>query len=123
MNGITKTLMAVVGLLAIIMFVMYAPATLNLPAGTTAKLIVVLPGLLLFFIGIGILVTQGVSVFALPGFGLLGIGVAFLLESIQTNAIYPIVSVGGATIAQYQWIIIILCTMIGGVIAAMSRDR
>ena len=118
----TFTLVGAMALLvAIFIFMSFYAGSLNLPANTASMFMSVLPGVFVFFAGITSLWWAKVSLFALPGFAVLGIGVAILLGEIQTSGLYPIVGTGDVTIAQFQWIIIILCTMIGAVVAAGSR--
>jgi hypothetical protein len=124
MKGSTlKIAVAITAFLAIVMFINMAGTSIGLPAGTTDKLLFALPGIVVFFMGVITLATTGVSIFALPGFTALGLGIDILLGAVQTHAIYPIEQIGGATIAQTQWIIVIFCALIGGIIAAMSRGR
>lgn len=119
-NSTFRIVAALVAFLVIIMFMMIGADALGLPANTTETIIIVMPGIFIFFIGVGILIKTGTSVFALPAFASLGIGLAILLSSIETAGIYPITSAGGATIEQVQWLIIILCSLIGGAVAAIS---
>ena len=122
-NSTFKIVVAVVAFLAIIIFVMYGSADLGLSPQTPVKLINVLPGIFIFAVGAITLVRSGVSVFALPSFSALGIGMAVLLGSIENFNIYPVHVTGGATLVQVQWIVIILTTMVGAIVAAMSRGR
>ena len=118
-----RMIMAVTLLLAVIVFTMYAGPTIGLPADTTEKLINVLPGIFVFFVGAALLAWQGVSIFSLPGFMALGIGLAVLIGEIEAFAVYPVAPAGGPTLEQVQWIIIILCALIGGALAAVSKGR
>ena len=118
-----KIVLAVVAFLAIIIFTMYGSTDLGLSPQTPVKLINVLPGIFIFAVGAITLVRSGVSVFALPSFSALGIGMAVLLGSIENFNIYPVHVAGGATLVQIQWIVIILTTMVGAIVAAMSRGR
>ena len=118
-----KIAIAVTAFIVIIMFINMAGTSIGLPADTSDKLLFALPGIVVFFIGVITLAMTGVSVFALPGFSALGIGIDILLGAVQTHGIYPIEQVAGASIAQTQWIIVIFCALIGGIIAAMSRGR
>jgi hypothetical protein len=122
-NSTLKIVIAVVAFLAIIIFLMYGSADLGLSAETPVKMVNVMPALIFFAIGCITLVKNGVSVFALPSFSALGIGMALLLGSIENFKIYPVTFSGGATLVQVQWIVIILTTMVGAIVAAMSRGR
>jgi len=118
----TFTLVAAMTLLiAVFVFMSFYAGGLNLPVNTASMFLGVMPGVFIFFVGITSLWWAKVSLFALPGFAVLGIGVAILLGEIESTGLYPIVGTGDVTIAQFQWIIIILCTMIGAVVAAGSR--
>jgi hypothetical protein len=118
-----KIVIAITAFIVIIMFINMAGTSIGLPANTSDQLLYALPGIVVFFLGVITLVMTGVSVFALPGFSALGIGIDILLGAVQTHNIYPIEQIGGASIAQTQWIIVIFCALIGGIIAAMSRGR
>ena len=120
-NSTFKIVAAITAFLAIIIFIMYAGTEVGLPVNTNEKIIAVMPGILVFFIGVGILVKTGASVFALPGFSALGIGLAILLGTLQNSGIYPVANVIGASLAQVQWLTIVMCSLVGGAIAAISR--
>jgi len=108
-------------LIGVFLFFFFASETIGLDANTAAMFLAVLPGLMVFFFGASVLVWQGVSLFALPGFAILGAGAAVLIGEIEDSGLYPLVTVGGPTLAQYQWIAIILCTLVGCAVAAASR--
>jgi len=122
-NQTFKIVVAVLAFLAIVIFLLYGSDDLGLSTQTPVKMINVLPGILIFAVGAITLVRSGVSVFALPSFSALGIGMAVLLGSIENFAIYPVHVTGGATLIQVQWIVIILTTMVGAIVAAMSGGR
>ena len=121
-NSTFKIVAAITAFLAIIIFILYAGTGLGLPANTNTQLIAVMPSILVFFISVGILVKTGASVFALPGFTGLGLGLALLMGTLEASAIYPVASIaGGASLQQVQWLVIILCSLVGGAVAAISR--
>jgi len=115
---IAATILMVV---VIIMFFLYAGTYLGLPANTAEKFTMVLPGIVIFFIGVAGLVSQGRSIFALPAFLGVGIGLAILVGELNTqNIVVPSLATGGITVGQMQQFIIILCGLLGGVIAGSS---
>lgn len=122
-NSTFKIVAAITAFLVIVMFLNYAGTLIGLPANTTTQILYAMPGIVIFFIGAGIIFSTGISIFALPGFSALGIGLAILLGAVQIHNIYPVEQIGGATIAQVQWIVIILTSVVGGIIAASSRGR
>jgi len=123
-NSTFRIVAAVTAFLCIIIFIMYAGTQVGLPANTNTMIIGVIPSLLVFFISVGVLIKVGASVFALPAFAGLGLGLALLLGTLQTSGLYPIASIaGGATLPQVQWLIIVLSSMIGAAVAAVGRGR
>jgi hypothetical protein len=119
-----KIVAAITAFLAIIIFLLYAGNQIGLPANTNTQLIAVMPSIMVFFISVGVLIKTGASVFALPAFTGLGLGLALLLGTLEAQLIYPVASIaGGATLPQVQWLCIILCALVGGAVAAISRGR
>jgi len=120
----TFMMVAAMALMAVVViFLVFYSTTLNLPTNTAEMFIAILPGLFLFFVGVMTLWMAKVSLFAFPGFTILGIGIAVLLGEIETSGFYPIYVAGGPTIGQYQWAMVLLCSMIGAVVAAGSRKQ
>lgn len=123
-NSTLRIVMALTAFIAIVIFVLYAGTQIGLPAIANTHIIAVIPSILVFFISVGVLLSTGVSIFALPGFTGMGIGLALLLGTLENNGIYPIASIaGGATLAQVQLLVIILCALVGAAVAAVSRGR
>jgi hypothetical protein len=93
---------------------------LGLDADVGAGLLLVLPGLLI--VVIGVLFTVGMSgQFSVIGYGALGVGLAILLQEMYDGGIIVDAMLGGASIAQYEMIIVILGVVLGGVAYASKR--
>ena len=122
-NSTFKIVAALVAFIAIVLFVRYAGTSIGLSATITQQLLVVMPGVFVFFLGVGMLIKVGTGVFALPAFATLGIGLAILLGSIQTGGLYPIETIGGATLQQVQLLVITMASLVGGMVAALSRGK
>lgn len=121
-NSTFKIVAAIAAFLAIVIFILYAGNQIGLPVETNNKVIAVIPSILVFFISVGVLIKTGASVFALPAFTGLGLGLALLLGTMEAQLIYPVASIaGGATLPQVQWLCIIMCSLVGAAIAAISR--
>jgi hypothetical protein len=94
--------------------------TLNLDADVGAGLLIVLPGLLI--VVVGMLFILGInSQFAVIGYGALGVGLSVLLQEMYDGGIVVDAMLGGATIAQYELVVIILGVVLGGVAYASKR--
>lgn len=123
-GSMLKIPMAVVGVLAIVIFLIFAGESLGLPSDTPTQLSAVLPGMIIFFVGVVVIGTQGLSVFAFPGFLGIGIGLALLMGEMNTaNIVIPSVAKGGLTLEQMQYFVIIVCGLFGAGIAGMSWDK
>ena len=118
------TYVAVVSLLFgfIYFFTSGMGATFGLDADVGADLLAVLPGLFIAIIGVVFIAGIGGQPFAIIGFGAMGVGLAILLQEMYDAGIIVDVMLGGATLAQYETIIIIL-GLIFGAVAFISRRR
>ena len=94
----------------------------GLAADVGADLLAVLPGLFIAIIGVVFIAGVGGQPFAIIGFGAVGVGLAILLQEMYDAGIIVDVMLGGATLAQYETIIIIL-GLIFGAVAFISRRR
>jgi hypothetical protein len=94
--------------------------SLGLDADVGAGLLLVFPGLLI--VVIGVLFTVGMNgQFSVIGYGTLGVGLSVLLQEMYDGAIIVDAMLGGATIAQYELIVVILGIVLGGVAYASKR--
>ena len=116
------TYVAVVSLLFgfIYFFTSGMGATFGLDADVGADLLAVLPGLFIAIIGIVFVAGTGGQSFAVIGFGAMGVGLAILLQEMYDANIIVDAMLGGATIAQYETIMIIL-GLIMGTVAYVGR--
>ena len=116
MKSDLKIAIGVAMTVAIVAFLVQGGTYLGFSAEFTEDFVYVLPGLILFVVGAFILVTQGRSSYALPGFAILGIGLALLagyLEDVQILVT--------TQIEEIQLAIVGFCLMLGGVIFAAGN--
>ena len=96
-------------------------ATFGLDADMGADLLAVLPGLFICLIGIIFMAGIAGQPFAIIGFGAIGVGLAILLQEMYDASIIVDAMLGGATIAQYETITVILGLIMGAVAYAGRR--
>lgn len=122
MPSILKITAGIVSFFAVIIFLIYAANYLGFAAGFATSLIMVLPGLIVFFVGCATLATQDLSVFAIPGFGALGIGIAILISEMNAqNIIIDNYIARGWTLLEIQLFFVIIFFLMGAVVAASER--
>ena len=95
-------------------------STISVSAILGSNVIVVLPGLLITFLGIIAVVEAQGGLGVVGCFALMGVGLAILLWEMYTVGIIDDVLLAGATLVQLQAIIIIISLLMGGV-AYVSR--
>lgn len=95
---------------------------LGFDSGMASDIMGALPGLFLFIIGMGIIATIEIGNPAIvAGFTTIGIGIAFLLQTLYTNGVITEIMLDPATILQVEEMVIIGCAMVGGVAWASCR--
>lgn len=97
-------------------------AALNLSSDVGADLLAVLPGLLIFIVGVVALAKYGAGKpFVIAAFAAMSIGMAVLLQEMYDASIIVDAMIAGASIGQVETIIIIAGIMVGGVAYATNR--
>lgn len=94
-------------------------ATLGLDADVGAGLLKVLPGLFIMVIGT-LFIAAVRGLFAVIGFGALGVGFCVLLQEMYDGSIIVDSMLWGGSIAQIELIIIIFGVVLGGVVYAVK---
>lgn len=96
-------------------------ADFGLSATIGDDLLAVLPGLFVSIIGIIAVSQASDSPLIIGGFAAIGIGLAVLLSEAYTAGIIIDAMLGGATIAQYETIVIIVGLLLGSVAYVSGR--
>jgi len=118
-----KTLKVVVTILmgiVVILFLVYGSTMLGLSTTIRDDIVDCLPGLSVFFVGMGILSMIGISPFAIAGFGIVGVGISLLLGEMNTTGLLIDDLLGTITIAEAQGFVIVVSLMIGAVVSGIS---
>ena len=121
MGGDLKIIFGVVGFLAIAMFVVLYGTTIGLTEEMGTQLVVLLPGIVLFFVCAIMIANVGVSVYFLPSMTLLGVSLAYLIGQLYTLEILVIPTSVGITVGSIQLMLIVVCALIGGALAAVNK--
>lgn len=119
--GAAKILIMVVSPIIVVVFLVYAGNYLGLSDRFSQNLAYVLPGLVTFMIGAAMILTIKTSIFFVPSFGVMGVGLAILLEEMYTVGIVVDALFVPLTLVEVQIIIIILSILFGGVAAAVTQ--
>ena len=91
--------------------------SLGIDAALGTNLLAVLPGLLISIVGV-LFISGMRGSFSVIGFGALSVGLATLLQGMYDGGIVVDAMLGGATLIQYQTIIVIMGLVLGGVVYA-----
>lgn len=112
----------ILGIIVVVMFLMYAGTYVGFDAELTTDIVGVLPGLMVIFVGVIVLATQKLNTFALPGFGALGLGIAILLEEMNTHGIVVDDYItSGYTLVEIQAFFLIVMFLTGIVAMGVAR--
>jgi len=117
------TVIVVVAVLFIFLALYYAGDVVGLEADVFTDFLLIAPGLVLFGVGVLILVGTRKGIFALPGFTVLGIGLAVLSEEMYDLGILNDAMVSYLTIGEFQLLVIGVSFMIGAIAAGISARR
>jgi hypothetical protein len=121
LSDILKIAATVLLILVPIMFLIWAGPGLGLPADTPTRIIGVLPGIFVFFIGAFGLMTMKSPILVLPSIMAIGIGLAILAGELVAIGIVTII--GDPSLIQIQYFFIVFCTLLGCVAAVIGVKR
>ena len=123
-NSTFKIAAAVTLLAVLILFTFYAGDYVNLDPDMTGTLIGVFPGLAVTIVGMLTLATQKLEIYAIPGFGAIGIGLAILLHEMNSLGIIvdDFIS-SGYSLLELQALVIIIGILMGGAVASTELRR
>ncbi len=99
----------------------YVGEDIGLSPGSYTDFLQILPGLFLFAVGALIIGRMG-GLFALPGFTVVGMGIAVLTEEMYDLGIVNDAMISNLTLSEFQMLVIAISFLIGAVVAgATSR--
>ena len=122
----TKDALTVVGVVLMVLVpiigLTYFGTELGFTSAMIDDLITMLPGVILFCVGaFMVAMTQGV--FAVGGFGVLGLAAAMLVGYADTAGYITAAMLSGLTVAQVQIFCVVIFLALGGVVGALTRGR
>lgn len=106
--------------LAVMLGLFYSGTEIGLESDVTTDFIMVMPGLFLFVVGAIMVVLVGLSIYALPTFGVTGIGLALLFEYMSNQGLISDQLLSGLTVGEVQLIIIIFGFLVGAIVGAVG---
>ncbi len=119
-----KIVMSILGVVIVILFLMYGGGYLGIDAEVANDMWGVLPGITGIGVGLMILTTRRLGTFSVAGFGVIGIGLVVLLGEMNTHEIIVDEYItAGWTLVEIQSLFIVICVLVGFVMAAVSRAR
>lgn len=121
---VPNDLKVVVGIFMVIVLVItlvYLGGDLGFTQDMQDDFISVLPGLSIFVVGAFALAAIGPSMFAIAGFGVMGLGLAILVDEMNTAEILiPDILTTTFTLGDLQLIILVFFTLMGAIVSAMA---
>lgn len=117
-----EVIIPIVMILAIIIFLIYGGSYFGFSTTFTSNLVSVLPGLSIFALGAGSIAVIGASGFVVAGFGIMGIGMALLVDEMNTiGVLIPDILTATFTLPRLQLTILIFFLVIGALVSAARR--
>jgi len=120
-----KVVVAVIMVVFIVITLTYIGSDIGFTQDMQDDFVAILPGLSIFVVGAFALAVIGSSVFAIAGFGVMGLGVAVLVEEMHTVEIMiPDILTTSFTLGDLQITVLVSFILIGGVVSGIaSRSR
>jgi len=100
----------------------YAGDVIGLETTSHTDFLQIVPGLFIFAVGILVVGRMG-GLFALPGFTVVGIGIAVLCEEMYDLGILNDQMMSNLTIGEFQILVIAVSFLIGGVVTGVTVKR
>ena len=91
-------------------------------ADSYTDFLLILPGLFLFAVGI-LIISRMRGLFALPGFTVVGIGLAVLSEEMYDIGIINNAMISNLTIGEFQLLVIAVSFLVGAVVTGITARR
>ena len=95
---------------------------IGLEATSFTDFLLVMPGLFLFAVG-ALIIGRMRGLFALPGFTVVGIGIAVLSEQMYDLGILNDAMISNLTIGEFQILVIAVAFLIGAVVTGVTARR
>ncbi len=119
-----KVVVAVVMVIFIVITLTYIGSDVGFTQDMQDDFITILPGLSIFVVGAFALAVIGSSVFAIAGFGVMGLGLAVLVEEMNTTEILiPDILTTSFTLGDLQITVLVFFILIGAVVSATVGRR
>lgn len=119
-----KTVISIIMVVVVLIALVYVGGYLGFTAGMITDYATLLPGLVIFVVGTAMLRVTGTGSFAVPAFGLVGIGLAILVGEMNTvGVLIPDILTATFTIADLQLVVIIFFVLLGAIPAALESRR
>lgn len=117
-----KIVMSILLAIVIVIFLALYGQRLGFNLAFTRNFISVLPGLIIIIVGAASLAVVGMSVFAIAGFGIMGVGLSILVDEMNTaGVLIPDILTATFTLPDLQLTILIFFIIIGAIVAAVSK--
>jgi hypothetical protein len=109
-------------LIVMIMVFLYIGVDFGFNVSSTSDYLAILPYLFFFVIGLYIIVSIG-GIYMLPAFGILGFGVAGLLNAMFDQGMITPEMMTGLTIDQIMFWTVLIALMFGGILTALTAKK
>ena len=100
----------------------YVGDSVGLEADSFTDFLLIMPGLFFFALGILIIGRMG-GLFALPGFTIVGIGMAVLFEEMYDLGIVNDSMISNLAIGEFQMLVIAVAFLVGAVVTGVTAKR
>jgi len=104
-------------IIGLLIFISQYGSEFGFTSAMTSDIIAVIPSIFLLLISFWVIISMRSPLFVIGGFGVLGIGTAYLMKTLYDLSIVTGAMLGGATIEATMLITFIVCILIGGVTA------
>jgi hypothetical protein len=122
-KGIDIRFIIIIALLVVIvMAFLYLGVDLGFDATSTASFLAVLPYLFFFVIGLYIIINIG-GVYMLPAFGILGFGLAGMLNAMYDLGMVTTEMMTGLSIEEIMFWTVLISLIFGGILVAVTSKR
>ena len=108
-------------IIGIVMFVALYGGSVGFTAEVQNDLILLIPGLLFFMIGVIVTVVAARGIWAVPMMLVTGIGMAMTVGTLDSLGLITVQMYSGLTLPQTQVWVILLFGLLGAVLAAVTR--
>ena len=122
----TKDALTVVGVVLMVLVpiigLTYFGTELGFTPAMIDDLMIMLPGVILFCVG-AFMVAMTSGVFAVGGFGMMGVAAAMLVGFANDAGYVSAAMLSGLTVSQVQIFCVVIFLVLGGVVGALTQGR